>query len=177
MFNEARRVSSQNLARRLSNLAMWHSAANSNVVEDFGRVPLVMQIEDEAETRGALPEKVFNSQKVDCSGGEKFFERCLSCKLSWPSPKPEDTMAIPLAQAALSFFAGEYDKLQTLLLSRVVQPGTVLVGLDWLPGELVGWVFNTSRWYVQVLLVHVKESDGNRGTLEISDGDKCFEQR
>ena len=29
---------------------------------------------------------------------------------------------------------------------------------------------------VQMLLGHVKKSDGNRGTLEISDGDKCFEQ-
>ena len=28
----------------------------------------------------------------------------------------------------------------------------------------------------QVLLGHVKKSDGNRGTLEISGGDKCFEQ-
>ena len=63
MFDEARRVSSENLARRLSNLAMWHRAANSNVVEEFGRAPLVVHPEDEAETRGALPEKVFNSQK------------------------------------------------------------------------------------------------------------------
>ena len=65
----------------------------------------VVQPEDEAETRGALPEKVFNGQKVDFSAGEKFFERCLSGKPSWPSPKPEGTMAIPLAQAALTFFA------------------------------------------------------------------------
>ena len=56
LFNEARRVSSENLARRLSNLAMWHRAANSSVVEDCGRAPLVVQPEDEAETRGALPE-------------------------------------------------------------------------------------------------------------------------
>ena len=83
-----------------------------------------MQHEEEAETRGALPQKVFNSQKVDFSAGEKFFEWCLSGKPSWPSPKPEDTMAIPLAQGALTFFAREYDKLQTLFLSRVVQPGT-----------------------------------------------------
>ena len=86
-------------------------------------------------------------------------------------------MAIPLAHGALSFFAGEYCKLQTLFLSRVVQPGTVPIGHDWLPGEPVGWVLYTSRWCVQVLLGHVKKSDGNRGTLEISDGDKCFEQR
>ena len=77
LFNEARRVSCENFARRLSNLAMWHRAANSNVVEVFGRAPLVVQPEDEAETRGALPEKVFNSQKVDFSAGEKFFVRCL----------------------------------------------------------------------------------------------------
>ena len=100
-------MSSDNLARRLSNLATWHRAANSNVVEDFGRTPLVVQPEDEAETRGVLPEKVFHSQKVDFSAGEKFFERCLSGKPSWPSPKPEDTMVNLLAQGALSFFAGE----------------------------------------------------------------------
>ena len=76
----------------------------------------------------------------------------------------------------LSFFAGEYDKLQTLFLSRVVQPDTVLIGHDWLPGEPVGWVLNTWRWGVQVLLGHVKKSDGNGGTLEISEGDTCFEQ-
>ena len=80
--------------------AMWHRAANSCVEEDFGRVPLVVQLEDEAVTRGALPEKVFNSQKVDFSVGEKFFERCLSGKPSWSSLKPEGTMAIPLAQGA-----------------------------------------------------------------------------
>ena len=176
MFNEARRVSSENLGRRLSNLALWHRAANSLVVEDFGSGPLVVQPEDEAETCGALPEKVFNSQKVDFSACEKFFERCLSDKPSWPSPKPEDTMAIPLAQGALSFFAGEYDKLQTLFLSRVVQPDTVLIGHDWLPGGPVGWVLSTWRWGVQVLLGHVKKSDGNGGTLEISEGDTCFEQ-
>ena len=85
-------------------------------------------------------------------------------------------MAIPLAHGALTFFAREYDKLQTLFLSRVVQPGTVLIGHDWQPGEPVGWVLNTSRWGVQVLLGHVKKSDGNRGTLEISNGDKCSEQ-
>ena len=62
-----------------------------------------------AETRGALPEKVFNSEQVVFGAGEKFFERCLSGKPSWPSPKAEDT-----------FFAGEYDN---LFLSRVVQPG------------------------------------------------------
>ena len=135
-----------------------------------------LQPEDEAETRDAFSEKVFNSQKVDVSAGEKFFERCLSGKPSWPSPKPEDTMAIPPAQGALTFFAREYDKLQTLSLSRVVQPSTVLIGHDWLPSEPVGWVLNTSRWGVQVLLGHVKKSDGNRGTLEISNGDKCFEQ-
>ena len=135
-----------------------------------------MQLEDESETRGALPDKVFNSQKVDFSAGEKFFERCLSGKPSWPSPKPEDTMAIPLAQGALTFFAREYDKLQTLFLSRVMQPGTVPIGHDWLPGEPVGWVLNTSRWSVQVLLQHVKKSDGNRGTSEISIGDKCCGQ-
>ena len=61
LFNEDRRVPSENLARRLSNLAMWHRTANSFFVEDFGRAPLVVQPEDEAETRGALPEKVFNS--------------------------------------------------------------------------------------------------------------------
>ena len=71
---------------------MWHRAANSHVVEDFGRAPLVVQLEDEAETRGALPEQVFNSQKVDFTAGEKFFERCLSGKPSWLSPKPEDRM-------------------------------------------------------------------------------------
>ena len=87
-------------ARRLSNLALWHRAANSYIVEDFGRAPLAVQPEDEAETRGALPEKVFNSRKVDFSAGEKFFEQCLSGKPSWPSPKPEDTMAIPLVQGA-----------------------------------------------------------------------------
>ena len=64
----------------------------------------------------------------------------------------------------------EYDKLQTPFLGRVVQPGTVLIGHDWLPGEPVGWVLNTSRWCVQVLLEHVKKSDGKRGTLEISKG-------
>ena len=79
---------------------MWHRAANSYIVEDFGRAPLAVQPEDEAETRGALPEKVFNSRKVDFSAGEKFFEQCLSGKPSWPSPKPEDTMAIPLVQGA-----------------------------------------------------------------------------
>ena len=79
-------------------------------------------------------------------------------------------------KGVLSFFAGEYDKLQTLFLSRVVQPGTVLIGHDWPTGELVGWVLNTSHWDVQVLLGHVKKSDSNRGTLEISGGDKCFEQ-
>ena len=135
LFNEARRVSSENLARRLSNLAMWHRAAYSRVVEDFGRAPLVVQPWDEAETRGALPEKVFNKEKVDFSAGEKFFERCLSGKPSWPSPKPEDTMAIPLAQGDLRFFAREYDKLQTPFLSSVVQPGTGLIRHDWLPGE------------------------------------------
>ena len=163
----------ENLARRLSNLVMWHSAASSKTVEHFGRAPLVVQPEDEAETRGALPEKVINSQKVDFSAGSKFFEWCLSGKSSWPSTKLEDTMAIPLGQGALSFFAGVYDKLQTL--SCVVQPGTVLIGHDWLPNELVGWVLNTSRRGVQVLRGHVKKSDGNRGTSEISDGEKCFE--
>ena len=78
LFNEARRVSRENLARRLSNLAMWHRATNFHVVEVCGRVPLVVRLEDEAETRGALPEKVFNSQEVEFSAGEKFFERCLS---------------------------------------------------------------------------------------------------
>ena len=29
-------------------------------------------------------------------------------------------------------------------LNRVVQSGTVLIGHDWLPGEPVGWVLNTS---------------------------------
>ena len=155
---------------------MWHRAANSNVVEDFRRAPLAVQPEDEAETRGALPEKVFNSQKVDFGASEKFFERCLSGKPFWLSPKPENTMAIPLAEGALSFCAGEYDKLQTLFLSRVVQPSTVLIGHDWLPSAPVGWVRNTWRWGEQVLLGHVKKSNGNRGTLEISDGDKYFEQ-
>ena len=126
-------------------------------MEDFGRAPLVVQPEDEAETRGALPEEMFNSRKVDFSAGEKFFERCLSGKPSWPSPKPQDTMAIPLAQGALSFFAGEHDKMQTLFLSRVVQPGTVLIVHVGLPCELVGWVLNTSRWGVQVLLGHVQK--------------------
>ena len=85
-------------------------------------------------------------------------------------------MVIPLAQGALTFFATEYNKLQTLFLSRVVQPGTVPIGHDWLPGEPVGWVLNTSRWCVQVLFRHVKKSDGNRGTLEVSNGDKRCEQ-
>ena len=141
-------------------------------MENFGTAPLVVQPEDEAEMLGALPEEVLNSQKVDFSAGEKFFERCLSAKASWPSLKPEDTMAFPLAQGALSFFAGEYDKLQTPFLSRMVQPGMLH---DWLPGEFVGWVLNTSRWSVQMLLGHVK-SDGNRGTLEISYGAKYFDQ-
>ena len=86
LFNEARIVSSENVARQLSSLAMWHRAANSHVVEDFGRAPFVVQPEDEAETRGALPEKVFNSQKVHFS--------------------PEDTMAIPLAQGSLVVLCG-----------------------------------------------------------------------
>ena len=85
---------------------------------------------------------------------------------------PEDTLAIPLTQGALTFFARKYDKLQTLFLSRVVQPSTVRIGHDWQPSEPVEWVLNTSRWGVQVLLGHVKKSDG---TLEISNGDKCFE--
>ena len=49
-----------------------------------------------------------------------------------------------------------------------MQPGTVLIGHD--------WVLSTSRWGVQVLLGHVKKSDGSRGTFEISNGDTCFEQ-
>ena len=107
-------------------------------MENFGTAPLVVQPEDEAEMLGALPEEVLNSQKVDFSAGEKFFERCLSAKASWPSLKPE-----------VSFFAGEYDKLQTPFLSRVVQP---VMLHDWLPGEFVGWVLNTSRWSVQMQL-------------------------
>ena len=47
-----------------------------------------MQPEGEAETRGTLPEEMFNSESVDFSAGEKFFED----KLSWPSPTPEDTI-------------------------------------------------------------------------------------
>ena len=47
-----------------------HGTANSYVVEDFGSAALVVQPEDEAETRGVLPEGMFNSQKVDCSAGE-----------------------------------------------------------------------------------------------------------
>ena len=78
---------------------------------------------------------MFYSQKVDFRAGEKFFERCLSGKPSWPSRKPEDTMAIPLAQVCLTFFEGAYDKLQTLFLNRVVQPSTVLIGHDWLPSS------------------------------------------
>ena len=35
---------------------------------------------------------------------------------------------------------------------------------------------STPRAGVQVLLGHVKRSDGNRGTSEISDGDKRFAQ-
>ena len=57
-----------------------------------------------------------------------------------------------------------------------MQPSTVLISHDWLSSEPVGWLLNTSRWGLQVLLGHVKKSDGNRGTLEISDGDTCFEQ-
>ena len=135
-----------------------------------------MQPEDEAGTSGALLKEMFKGQMVDFSAGQKFFERCLSGKPSQLIPKPEDTMVTPLAQRALTFFAGEYDKLHTLFLSRVMQPGTVLIGRDWLPGEPVGWVLDTSRWCVQVLLGHVQKSDGNRGTLEISHDDKCFEQ-
>ena len=37
-------------------------------------------------------------------------------------------------------------------------------------------MLNTSRWGVQVLLGHVKKSVVNRGTLEISNGEKFFEQ-
>ena len=44
LFNEARRVSSENLARRLSNLAMWHRAADSHVAEDTGTPPLVVRM-------------------------------------------------------------------------------------------------------------------------------------
>ena len=40
----------------------------------------------------------------------------------------------------------------------------------------MGLVLNTLRCGVQVLLGHVEKSDGNRGTLEVSDGDKCLEQ-
>ena len=39
---------------------------------DFGRAALVVQPENEAETRGALPEKVFDSQNGDVGAGEKF---------------------------------------------------------------------------------------------------------
>ena len=54
LFNEARRVSSENLALRLSNLAMWHRAASSSVVEYFGTAPLVVQPEDKAERENVL---------------------------------------------------------------------------------------------------------------------------
>ena len=124
---------------------------------------LVVQPGDEAKTRGALPEKVFISQNGDVSAAISF-SRAVSVRRPFRR------------KGVLSFFAGEYDKLQTLFLSRVVQPGTVLIGHDWPTGELVGWVLNTSHWDVQVLLGHVKKSDSNRGTLEISGGDKCFEQ-
>ena len=57
-----------------------------------------------------------------------------------------------------------------------MQPSTVLIGHDWFPGELVGWVLNNSRCgSVQLLLGHVKKSDGNRGTWEISDSDACLD--
>ena len=75
----------------------------------------------------------------------------------------------------LSFFAGEYDKLQTLFLSRVLQPGTVLIGHDQ-QANLLDGCSTLRTGDVHVLLGHVKKSDGNRGTLEISGGDKCFEQ-
>ena len=153
LFREVRIVSSENFVRRLSNLAMWQRATNSNVVEDFGTAPLVVQPEDEAETRGALPEKVFNSQKVDFSASEKFFEQCLSGKRSWPSPKPEDTLAIPLPQRALTSFAREHDKLLTLFLSSVVQPNTVLM-IAFQANQSDGC--STPCAGVQVLLGHVK---------------------
>ena len=83
----------------------------------------------EAETRGALPEKVFNSQKVDFSAGEKFFERCLSV---------ETFLAIPLAQEGLVVLCGRVRQVADyVFLNRVVQPGTVQIGHDWLPGEPV----------------------------------------
>ena len=48
---------------------------------------MAVQPEGEAETRGASPEEMFNSERLDFSAGEKFFEG----KPSWPSPMPEDT--------------------------------------------------------------------------------------
>ena len=73
LFNEARRVSSENLARRLSYLAMWHRAANSYIVEDFGRAPLVVQPEDEAETRGPCQRRCSTVRRmISFSAGEKF---------------------------------------------------------------------------------------------------------
>ena len=129
-----------------------------------------------AKTRGALPEKVFNSQKVDFSAGEKFFERCLSGQPSWPSPKPEDRMAIPLVQGAWTFCAREHDKLQTLFLGRVMQPSTVLIGHDWLPGEPV-WmgVRHFALGCASAARAH-DEICRQLRYLEISNGDKCFEQ-
>ena len=115
----------------------------------LGEHPWLCSLRTKVETRGALPEEMFNSRKIDFSAEREVFRAVSVGQTFLAQPKATGhTMAIPLAQGALSFFAGEYDKLQTLFLSRVVQPGTVLIVHDGLPCELVGWVLNISRWGV-----------------------------
>ena len=65
---------STKLAECPARILLAPSSKLAYVVEGFGRAPLAVQLEGEAETRGASPEEMFNSQRLDFSAGEKFFE-------------------------------------------------------------------------------------------------------
>ena len=60
LFNEVRRASSENFARRLSNLAMGHGAANSYNVEDFGEHPWLCTLRSKLRRVERGPEEMFN---------------------------------------------------------------------------------------------------------------------
>ena len=70
----------------------------------------------------------------------RSFSRSGVCRanLFGPARSPKTQWPFRWLKGPGRSFAREYDKLQTLFLSRVVQPSTVLIGHGWLPSEPVG---------------------------------------
>ena len=159
MFNKLRIVEKKNLSGQIGDINVWHEAAYSGLLQDFDRPLLQPTLEGQTISVRELPSTTFLVDKDESSSlpGE-LWETISEKKPSWPALSAQGFKEAAIRWLCVSHYKGQWQNMQTVWLSLLLTPGTVVRK----PREVgATLILKTSSWGALVWPLKIKKEGEN----------------